>query len=863
LRKYLAAAVAAVTIPSLAVHKLHASVPVEQIEAFEVDSGDNPNDPTRYAPIDFGGQSQVTVLPGQDGGGWPNITFHAVSGAGTTNTYSGHAGYVGGIFYANTNVAFPFVTDVYCDNYENFLDNTVDTQDNVSNNGPAPGHFAGGAKVINTSFIVTYGVAATDLDALRRLDFMINRDDVVMVASAATQEPSDPNNYTLNWSAYDTLAVTADDTFTPTNSPGKTHGDITAGYGHVSFVTAIVSADCTALWGTAQTAGQIDAQHGITVRSLMMAGTDKNTGFYTPTTVNHLDAKFGAGNADYNKSLSILQGGEKSLLAVAGNNSITGTPATNQQGWGYGTIAVNGRSAVLFQTANALTGLTASLNWNVNQNQPQPNEIDTTDAGTLFPHLYLELWPVTGSNGNYTLGTEYSDSNLLSQAPNDNVQYLYYQPATPLPAGTYALVITGDSSLSSPAALSYLLNGSFASQWGLSGGASWNTPGDWSNGIPNGQGAQANFLTSPTGLNTSAIITLDGSRTVGQMTFNNSHSYTINAGTGGSLTIDDTGDSTAVNPLITVVSGSHTINVPMSLVNGVTITTASSTGLTLGGAVTGGGNLTVGGAGTVSISSTGSIGVPAVVNGKLTFALQASGGIFAQTTSTLTINNGGLLTVADPGVGNHANRTVLIAGGLNFAGSSNAWHGQLDLAGNDMIVHGGTLSTIFNQLHTGFANGAWNGQGIISSTAASTPLTALGILQPSATMTFDNQPVSTTDVLIKYTYYGDANLDGHVDGTDYSLIDTGYGSAGTKTGWQNGDFNYDGKIDGSDYSLIDNTFNQQSAAGYAASIDFTATQTAEVAAPGAGVVPEPGCVGLVGFIGLLMVRRRSKPSHDA
>ena len=28
------------------------------------------------------------------------------------------------------------------------------------------------------------------------------------------------------------------------------------------------------------------------------------------------------------------------------------------------------------------------------------------------------------------------------------------------------------------------------------------------------------------------------------------------------------------------------------------------------------------------------------------------------------------------------------------------------------------------------------------------------------------------DVLVKYTYYGDANLDGKVDGSDYSRIDS-------------------------------------------------------------------------------------------
>ena len=76
---------------------------------------------------------------------------------------------------------------------------------------------------------------------------------------------------------------------------------------------------------------------------------------------------------------------------------------------------------------------------------------------------------------------------------------------------------------------------------------------------------------------------------------------------------------------------------------------------------------------------------------------------------------------------------------------------------------------------------------------------------------FDGINTTTNDVLVKYTYFGDANLDGTVSGADYQQIDAGFGLH--LTGWQNGDFNYDGVVDGSDYSLIDNTFNQLNASG--------------------------------------------------
>jgi hypothetical protein len=62
-------------------------------------------------------------------------------------------------------------------------------------------------------------------------------------------------------------------------------------------------------------------------------------------------------------------------------------------------------------------------------------------------------------------------------------------------------------------------------------------------------------------------------------------------------------------------------------------------------------------------------------------------------------------------------------------------------------------------------------------------------------------------VLLKFTYYGDANGDGVVNGDDYNLIDTGFSGGGT--GWLFGDFNHDGVINGDDYNLIDTAFGAQ------------------------------------------------------
>jgi hypothetical protein len=119
--------------------------------------------------------------------------------------------------------------------------------------------------------------------------------------------------------------------------------------------------------------------------------------------------------------------------------------------------------------------------------------------------------------------------------------------------------------------------------------------------------------------------------------------------------------------------------------------------------------------------------------------------------------------------------------------------------------------------------------------------------------TFEDVSVSNTDVLIKYTYFGDANLDGVVNGSDYTLIDNGFNNS--LTGWRNGDFNYDGVVNGDDYTLIDNAFNTQGPALSAISLEATAT--AQVSVQSTLAVPEPrSAIFVVGLLWPFLSTRR-------
>ena len=177
----------------------------------------------------------------------------------------------------------------------------------------------------------------------------------------------------------------------------------------------------------------------------------------------------------------------------------------------------------------------------------------------------------------------------------------------------------------------------------------------------------------------------------------------------------------------------------------------------------------------------------------------------------------------------------------------------MNLTTNSLAVEAtaATRSSVFTAISAmvaqGYDNGKWDGAGIDSSAAASASshLFAVGVIvndnghgTPLVT-TFHGLNVDDNSILAGYTYIGDANLSGKVDGSDYSLIDNGY--ANHLTGWINGDFNYDGVVDGSDYALIDNAFNNQ---GLALPTAMAATVTAAVAGP-ASAVPEPGSAGVL------------------
>jgi hypothetical protein len=170
--------------------------------------------------------------------------------------------------------------------------------------------------------------------------------------------------------------------------------------------------------------------------------------------------------------------------------------------------------------------------------------------------------------------------------------------------------------------------------------------------------------------------------------------------------------------------------------------------------------------------------------------------------------------------------------------------GKFDLTDNDLIVKATPLATISFFISSAYSAGTWSGTGLTSSSAGNASggghPTALGYATAAilGVGNFDGQNVTGSNVLVRYTYSGDANLDGVVNALDFNAVATDFGASGEQ--WFQGDFNYDGVINTLDFTQLATNFGQV------------------LPSPAVGsVVPEPTCMWLI-LASAFTPRRRRK-----
>jgi autotransporter-associated beta strand protein len=264
------------------------------------------------------------------------------------------------------------------------------------------------------------------------------------------------------------------------------------------------------------------------------------------------------------------------------------------------------------------------------------------------------------------------------------------------------------------------------------------------------------------------------------------------------------------------------------------------------GSIAGAGSLTKSGTGTLTLSTVNTYaGGTNVSDGKL--LIGAAGALPANSAVSIT---GGTLQLG-PSTGAETLSSLAITG-----------TGSLDVGNNHFILSyaAGTQAAadtaIRGYLVSGYAGGTWVGSGIDSLTAAVTTGFSLGYADGADGVVAG---LSSGQIEVKYTRYGDANLDGVVSGTDFTILVGNLGKS--VNAWDKGDFNYDGVVSGTDFTLLVGNLGKAAngaditlpAADIAAIDAFAAANNFSLAA-----VPEPATLSVlaIGTIGVLSRRRR-------
>lgn len=399
---------------------------------------------------------QVEASTGTDGGGLPiwnpvtgttdsayaGVTFSFfTTSSGHSSTTSGHAAGVGSLLYGNNamangigNVRLSYAGDWLLNDFLR-----VGT-------GYEPATTS--ARIINHSWVGSFqssssSLARADAEALRRTDWLVQRDSAINVAAM-----NNGGNQPLLGSSYNSIAVGltsgghAQGSYDlgATDSlydAGRTRPDVVAPAGNNSSAASMVSslsallvetghagADTLSNGSTTNRAGNTiyNAERAETIKAALMAGADREThngsgaqiSDYrngSHATANGLDSRYGAGQVNAYESHRIIAAGEQeagSVLCRASVQSCSGFDHVENFGGGNDSPKVLSYS---FTADGAHDQLAASLAWNVEVDSYAPN-----GAAALY-NLGLYLYDETA--GRQLVG---SSTSLA-----DNTQNLWYE----------------------------------------------------------------------------------------------------------------------------------------------------------------------------------------------------------------------------------------------------------------------------------------------------------------------------------------------------------------------------------------------------------------------------------------------------
>lgn len=411
-----------------------ANVSVSQVEAQESAGNYGPN---RTAP-EFAGK-----------------IFSEMSGASGN---SGHATTVAQAFYGTGQSIAPGIPRIWLYEAGSFC---LGASLNVG--GALPLTPPGGTspvRVINHSWIGSFGDAAADNEALRRADYAMVRDDTLFVCgenngAGSPMRPLMACNFNGIAVGLMSGAHSAGPTPAAVDGAGRMKPDLVAPGTYTSFSTPVVSAAAALMYDATNVLPYSlngNRRRGVTIKSALMCGATHGESWSNQApasgpdrgvTVKPLDPVFGAGTVNVDRAHRILTANEAfGSSTAAGAAGGAAQPLTS---WDYEVFTLNYQRHYRFDVAVPCDA-SILLAWN-----RSPGSTFSVVPGLM--NLRLELRKVVGGVPTAITGdagaSAFAGGNVLSASAVDNVEHLFIRGLQP---GTYVLSVTRDDAVNIAAA---------------------------------------------------------------------------------------------------------------------------------------------------------------------------------------------------------------------------------------------------------------------------------------------------------------------------------------------------------------------------------------------------------------------------
>lgn len=381
---------------------------------------------------------------------------------------SNHATLVGrNIFGLDTSIA-PGITSIH--NYEvnSWLQNGFLRANFAATTLPLA--TPGDVKIFNNSWVGPDGATGIDNPILRRADFVVKRDDVLIISGVWTENPQ----RMLMSHMYNGIAVgrssgdhATSDTSALVDGPGRMKPELVAPAGTTSVATAITSAAAALLVETSRTeplASNPLAERSEVIKAVLLGGAvrggswSNNPALSGPrrgVTLRPLDDVLGAGEVNVNTSHLMLTGGQ-----FASEETFDAGQGICSAGWHIPNVGPSQSRYLRFRLALGSETVSVVATWH---RAVGPTNMNVWSVANFD----LRLWRVDGGQLQTLIGTggesHFSGGNVASHSGVDNIEMLHVEGLEP---GEYVIEVERVDGAGSPVdvAIAWLMDG--ASRYG-------------------------------------------------------------------------------------------------------------------------------------------------------------------------------------------------------------------------------------------------------------------------------------------------------------------------------------------------------------------------------------------------------------